>query len=98
MPRGTEVHVGFFWPQSKQTCARHPTLAAVGGVIGVEAVGEGRGKTNLVGRLRLELLKDLERLLLGREAAHGDDIAVWFWLGSYGGAVRAKKATVVIEA
>lgn len=37
-----------------------------------ESGGGGKGGADLVGGLRLELLKDLERLLLGREAAHGD--------------------------
>lgn len=36
--------------------------------------GKGEGGADLVGGLRLELLKDLERLLLGREAAHDDGI------------------------
>lgn len=29
MPSGTDVHVGFFWPQSKQTYKMHPVSAAV---------------------------------------------------------------------
>lgn len=72
MPSGTDVHVGFFWPQSKQTYEGHPVSAAVSGPSrrAVEG-GRGKGGADLVGGLRLELLKDLERLLLGREAAHG---------------------------
>ena len=67
MPKGTEVHVGFFWPQSKQICWREKQrLAFRSGSSGIV----GRVGTYLVGWLRLELLKELERLLLCRETAH----------------------------
>jgi hypothetical protein len=67
MPRGTEVQVGFFWPQSKQTWSAVSTLGVV--CVCVRA-WPGNAGACLVCRLRLELVKDLERLLLGREATH----------------------------
>lgn len=42
MPSGTDVHVGFFWPQSKQTYEVHPVSVAVsGGHRGERWKGEG---------------------------------------------------------
>lgn len=82
MPSGTDVQVGFFWPQSKQTWGGRP--------------GQQRTWSHerwqgcllcapcLVRLLRLELLKDLERLLLGRETAHLGRFRVFRCLGRPG--------------
>lgn len=66
MPKGTDVHVGFFWPQSKQICWREAAVSSLVWMSGITA----RVGAYLVGWLRLELLKELERLLLCRETAH----------------------------
>ena len=58
MPKGTEVHVGFFVPQSKQT------------YIQVQSCCEGEAaakRRHLVGRLRFELVEDFDRLTLGSQ-------------------------------
>lgn len=70
MPKGTEVHVGFFWPQSKQICWRAGSNGLASGWFCLGTVARVDVGAYLVGWLRLELLKDLERLLLCRETAH----------------------------
>ena len=83
MPKGTDVHVGFFCPQSKHTYVCAETLISRRLV----PCGNGGGipshekhvpllfsavvpSSYLVGRLRLQLLKYLQRLLLRRQSAH----------------------------
>ena len=65
MPKGTDVHVGFFWPQSKQIY-RGPMVSIVGSL----ACMRLPGAPYLVCLFCLQLLEDLERLLLGCEATH----------------------------
>lgn len=62
MPKGTDVHVGFFWLQSKQTCQEDP--------VSLGAFGRLRHLTYLICWLLLELVKDLDRLLLCRKSRH----------------------------
>ena len=59
MPKGTEVHVGFFAPQSKHIYIHSEFLH--------ERNQKLEGE-HLVGRLRLELVEDFDRLALGGQA------------------------------
>lgn len=69
MAKGTDVQVGYFAPQSKQTCDQGIAVSQHES----RATDESRGEmTYLVRALRLELLKELERLLLGCQPAHRD--------------------------
>jgi hypothetical protein len=66
MPNGTELHVGFFAPQSKHIW---PTVSPWGVKWGAE-----QGGTYFVGRLGFELGEDVLRLCLGGEG-HGESEA-----------------------
>src|SRR4051794_37722081 len=72
MPKGTDDHVGFFPPQSKQILVR-------------QRGSNGVRRTHLVGRLGLELLKDFERLGFRRQRhGRGSGWADW-WAGDLAG-------------
>jgi hypothetical protein len=66
MPNGTELHVGFFAPQSKHiwTYVRHCSNLSI------------RKTTYFVRGLRLQFGEDVLRLGLGGEGSHGED-----WVG-----------------
>jgi hypothetical protein len=67
MPNGTELHVGFFAPQSKHIW---PTVSPWG----VKWGGRAQGDTYFVGWLGFELGEDVLRLRLGGEG-HGESEA-----------------------